>query len=412
MSSHSAVPGSGRHRSARRGRLASASAAIKVLCAVMALLSVSLFLITGYAWYNYNSLDKGLKRLHLTNLGGAAAPAKSTKHGVTGTTQNILITGIDSRSGLSPKEQKLLKVGSDSNAHSTDTIILVHIPAGGAKATMISIPRDSYVDIPGHPKNKINAAYIDGYMYTDGATTTKERENAGADSLIATVKKLTGQDVDHYIQVGFGGFYKIAQAINGIDVNLSHSVDDSLVRNRAQGSNAGSGFKMSAGPHHLDAVQSLEFVRQRHNLPGIGNDLGREKRQQYFITTAFHTIATAGILFNPSKLGSLISAIKGSFFVDDALSLPNLAEQMVNLNSKNIASSSIPTSGSATISGGVGSVITVDPAQVKAYVTRQIDGAPSGPASGANRATASAPSRSAAAPATPTSATPKASCIN
>ena len=194
--------------------------------------------------------------------------------------------------------------------------MLVHVPADGSRATLISIPRDSYVDIPGHPSNKINAAYADGYYFSD-AHGAEAQQAAGASTLVATVKKLTGVTIDHYVQVGFAGFVDIVRAIGDIPIDLCKSVDDTHAHNVADGETGGSGFKMSAGHHDLTPQQALEFVRQRHNIPGpVTDDLGRELRQRYFLSQAFKRILSANVLLNPVKLHDLINAVDGAFTFD------------------------------------------------------------------------------------------------
>jgi LCP family protein required for cell wall assembly len=390
----------------------------KVLaCAV----SVVLLLGFGYGWYEYRSLNNGLQRLHLTHLAGENTNSKSSGKKVDGTEQNILIVGVDSRNGLSASERRLLSVGND-NSLSTDTIMIIHVPADGSKATMISIPRDSYVDIPGgYLKNKINAAYADAYVDTAGSD--KQKQAAGADELVATVSKLTGLSINHYVQVGFGGFYTIAKAIGTIPVNLCHDTDDTLAHNEATGQGrVGSNFKMSAGKHELTPVQVVEFVRQRHNI--TGGDLAREKRQRYFLTEAFNKIESAGTLLNPVKLNHLIKAIAGTFYIDDngGFSIPDLAARMADLSANNIAGYTIPTQGTNTvdIAGMSSSVILVDPAKVQARIAAILSGnypakKPASSASG-SRNTASNSATSPPPEGTPITSTPapnkKSSCIN
>jgi LCP family protein required for cell wall assembly len=378
-----------------RGGAATRARAVQLGKLVAALMSVTLLLGFGYGWYEYRSLDNGLQRLHLSNLAGAGTPAKPGSK-FKGTEQNILVVGLDSRDGLSAAERRLLSVGND-NSLSTDTIMIIHVPADGSKATMISIPRDSYVDIPGgYLKNKINAAYADAYV--DSSGSDKQKQAAGANELVSTVGKLTGLKINHYIQVGFGGFYTITKAIGAIPVNLCHSTDDTIAHNEATGQGGvGSNFKMSAGKHNLTPVQAMQFVRQRHNL--TGGDIAREKRQRYFLAAAFNKIASAGVLLNPVKLSNLIKAVTGSFYVDDnGFSLADLAEQMTNLSAGNIVGYTIPTQGTSTVNiGGLSqSVELVDPAKVKSRIARILAGsAPSAPG------TATAPhSSTSAAPGT------------
>ena len=342
------------------------------------LLSATLFLAFGYGWYNFRDLNQGAHHLALNNVvGGANQHADSTTGAVTGKTQNILLVGLDSRLGLSDAQKHKLHVGTDTFSLSTDTIIIVHIPADGSKATMISIPRDSYVDIPdGYLKNKINGAYADAWGDAKGSEDDKEA--AGADLLIATVKKLTGISIDHYVQVNFEGFYQIAKAIGKIPVNLCQSVNDTIHHNRVTGQGGGSGFKMSAGHHDLNAVQALEFVRQRHNLHG--GDYARVQRQRYFLSTAFDQIASAGFLLNPIKLHNLIHEVDGAFYTDNGLSPLALADQLVNLTGNKISGHTIPTKGTgvANIAGVDEDVDFVDPQQVRAFVAKMISGKKTG----------------------------------
>lgn len=334
------------------------------------MLSVLLFAAFGYGFYNYRDLTSHQQRITVGGLGqpasdsgvtGAAAPPG------TGSAENILLVGLDTREGLTAAQDKHLKVGlNDNGTMSTDTIIVVHIPADGRRATLLSIPRDTYVDIPGEGPDKINAAYVDGYDSHPNATQA-QAEGYGATKLTKTVKQLTGLEIDHYVQVGFGGFVNIVKAIGSVPVDLCDSVDDTYAYNRAQGGSGGSGFKMSAGVHDLNPTQALEFVRQRHNLPGpVTDDLGREARQRYFLKQAFNKIATAGVLLNPIKLKALISAVDNAFtFGGENFGILQFAEQMSQLTSRHISGSSIPITGYPLI--GDQSVVSVNVAAVRKY---------------------------------------------
>ena len=344
-----------------------------------ALLSASVLIGAGYFRNSYTSLENGLHRVSVGGLGPLAPVAHGVQpQQVDGSAQNLLIIGDDDRSGLTSAQKKELHVGASSATTSTDTLLVVHVPANGRKATLISIPRDSYVPIPGFQNGKINAAYVDGYTYgTDGypvssSSSAQQRQSAGITLLIRVIKNLTGLPIDHYVLVNFLGFYNIAAAIHGVSVNLCHAVDDTPARNRAEGlGGVGSGFKESAGAHSLTPVQSLEFVRQRHNLVDAKgnqlNDLGREARQRYFLAAAFRKIESARTLLEPGKLNALIDAIKKTLTIDDGLSLESLAHQMLDLSSGNIVGQTIPTKGTQNI-GTVGDVVVVDPAAVQARI--------------------------------------------
>ncbi len=366
---------SGRHRPAQRHPRVwpAARLTVKVLAA---LLSASVLIGAGYFRNSYTSLENGLHRVSVGGLGQPAPAAHGAQpQQVDGSAQNLLIIGDDDRSGLTSAQKKQLHVGASSATTSTDTLLVVHVPANGRKATLISIPRDSYVPIPGFQRGKINAAYVDGYTYgTDGypvssSSSAQQRQSAGITLLIRVIKNLTGLQIDHYVLVNFLGFFNIAAAIHGVSVNLCHAVDDTPAHNRTEGlGGVGSGFQESAGPHSLTPVQSLEFVRQRHNLVDAKgnqlNDLGREARQRYFLAAAFRKIESARTLLEPGKLNALIEAIKKTLTIDDGLSLESLAHQMLDLSSGNILGQTIPTEGTQNV-GSVGDVVVVDPATVQ-----------------------------------------------
>ncbi len=262
----------------------------RVVRVVAALVSAGLLAAFGYGWQTYRSFQDHAQTIDVQGLGHAHVSDPALQH-VVGDAQNLLIVGIDSRVGLSAQQKRALHLGVDTSSTSTDTIMLVHVPADGSKATLVSIPRDTYVDIPGFSPNKINAAYADGY-YNSGATSAKQARDNGASTLVDTVKTLTGVPIDHYVEVGFAGFEGIVEAIGKIPVNLCRTVNDWR-----------SGFHMSAGPHDLTPTQALEFVRQRHNIRGpITDDFGRELRQRYFLAAAFKKILSAHTLLSPGRL--------------------------------------------------------------------------------------------------------------
>jgi len=370
-------------------------------------LSAGCLLLAGYAWATYRNIDNGVPRgkvshLHSTPTGGEV--------NFDGKDQNILLVGIDDRSQMSDAEVNKLHVGRGDGSMATDTMMIVHVPADGSKATLISIPRDSYVKIPGHGMNKVNAAYA--LAYNDASGSYDDKRTAGADLLVQTLSDLTGLSIDHYVQVNFMGFYDIAKALGGITVDLCHDVNDTAAYNRSIGSDGGSGFKMSAGKHKLGPIQSLEFVRQRHNLPN--GDLDRTKRQQYFLAAAFRKVASVGLFF---KLKDLGDAVKKNLFIDDGLKLTELAQQMNALSADHIVGKRIPFEGFDNNSP-VGSVEIINPARVQKFVHRLIEGPSSASSSKAPSTKSAGPtgsSGSASAPASSASKTPApidAKCIN
>jgi LCP family protein required for cell wall assembly len=390
------MPSTARHRDSLAGSRPRGGVAVAAARVLGAVLSFALLLGFGYGWYEYRSLRSGMQTFRLNAIGkdpnsgegGADRHAAGFKNA-----QNILLVGIDTRTGLSAAEQHRLKVGGGTSM-ATDTIMVLHVPAGGRRATMISIPRDSYVDIQGYAKNKINAAYGDAYGDAVGkGASEKQAERAGADLLIQTVSDFTGLRIDHYVQIGFGGLYTIAKALHGIPVNLCAATDDSFTHNRLASMQGGSGFKMSAGHHDLTPLQAFEFVRQRHFLPH--EDIDRERRQRYFLTAAFDKIASAHVLLNPSRLSSLIKAVQGAFFTDDKLDLVKFAGQLSDLSANQISGFTIPFQGYQDVSivGSTQNVVIVDPQRVQAAIQKRLTRAPAKPSSPSSRSSSKPASR-------------------
>ena len=322
-------------------------------------------MLAGYFWVTFRDINNGVPRL----AGLQVETPPSGKSDIDGSAQNILLVGNDDRTKMTNAEVKKLKVGRDGGSMATDTMIILHVPADGSKATLISLPRDSYVNIPGQGQDRLNSAYVYGYNSAHGSR--QKRQTAGANLLIRTVQNLTGLTIDHYVQVSLLGFYEISKAIGGVPINLCHNVDDTVAYNRAHGEDGGSGFHMSKGHHVIEGVTALEFVRQRHNLPG--GDLDRVKRQQYFLSAAFRQVASVGIL---TKLNELGDAVKRNLVLDPKLNLLDLAHQMENLTADNIVGKTIPTA-NATINGM--SVLQVVPAKVHAFVDKVINGPSTSP---------------------------------
>ena len=212
--------------------------------------------------------------------------ALSTASPTPGTT--YLLAGSDSRADGS--------VGNDGTLGArTDTIMLLDVPASGP-AALISLPRDSYVDIPGKGKNKLNAAFAWG----------------GAPLLVKTVEKLTGITIDHYIEVGFAGIEKLVNAVDGVPLCLGYNVADQK-----------SGLMWTAGCHVANGVTALAFVRMRYADPQ--GDIGRAERQRELIAAITHKVESSALLFQPGKQVALISASTGALAVDRGTGIVDLA---------------------------------------------------------------------------------------
>ncbi|GAA1493791.1 LCP family protein [Curtobacterium herbarum] len=316
-----------------------------VLPAVAGVLTMAVLLSGGYAAYAYNRLASSVTKVDAI---GSAPPAKDD---VDGQAMNILLVGDDHRpDNATPEQMAELNTESDGGATNTDTMIVLHIAADGRSATMISFPRDSYVDIPGVGKGKLNSAFSYGTMNGGG-------DSGGAKKLIATIQGLSGLTIDHYVRVSLLGFYEIVKQLGPVNVCLNQAVKDDY-----------SGVDLPAGVSELSPSQALSFVRQRHGLPN--GDLDRQVRQQYFLSQEARKILSAGTLLNPVKTTNVIDAIGSSVETDQGLDMLTLARQMSNLRPSNIKSATIPILGTPTIypNGSALSIVQVDTAGMPAFV--------------------------------------------
>jgi LCP family protein required for cell wall assembly len=336
-----------RHRRARRGH--------RVLKWLGFSLVIVLLAAGGYVFFNYQRFVGGVT--HIDAITDSAADDAAVDD-VDGVDQNILLVGDDHRpDGATDEELAQIGTEDDGGSTNTDTMIVLHIPADGEAATMISFPRDSWVDIPGFGKNKLNAAYSLGAE--DGG------DQAGARLLIDTIQNMTGLTMDHYIRVSMLGFYNVVEALGPVDVCLIEAVNDPY-----------STLNLPAGVSTLNAQQALSFVRQRRGLPN--GDLDRQVRQQYFLSVEARKVLSAGTLLNPFKLGQVLDAVSSAVETDPGLNFIDLAAQLQNVGPDNIRSATIPILGTPTIyvGGSALSIVEVDMATMPTFINDML-GVPS-----------------------------------
>jgi LCP family protein required for cell wall assembly len=317
--------------------------------------------------------------------------------------QNILLMGLESRrdwNGNILPDDILAKLHAGSRqgvengvgGNDTNTLILIHIPAGGRKAVGFSIPRDDWVSFAGtagpQQQGKIDQAYGVSMYYEQGKLRTQDPgmsqdqlaflgNEAGRTAAVATVEKLTGVHIDHFAEVNLDGFYELANVLGGVEVCLNHSVYD-----------PNSGANFHAGYQHLNASQALAFVRQRDGLPN--GDLDRTHRQQAFIDSVMHQLRTEGVLDDLTKVTALLSVAKRYAITDAGWNLLDFATQMQDLTSGNLIFRTLPIKGYATIDGQAANA--VDPASIQAIVAAAFNPKPGSPhgharAKGARRIT-------------------------
>jgi len=343
------VPTGGKTRGGR-GPRRPRTRARRIIRWLVVVLVVALVATGGYAFYNYQRFVSGVSTVDAID--------PNSGDDFDGTDQNILLVGDDHRpDGATAAQLAQLGTEADGGGTSTDSMMLLHIPADGSTATLISFPRDSWVDVPGHGKNKLNAAFALGGGNDDPA--------GGARLLISVIQNMTGLTIDHYVRVSLLGFYNIVDALGPIDVCLNQAVKDPY-----------STVDLPAGVSTLNAQQALAFVRQRHGLPG--GDLDRQVRQQYFLSVEARKILSAGTLLNPFKLGAVLDAVSSSIETDSGLNFIDLATQMKGLNADNITTATIPILGTPTIyvNGRELSIVEVDTAAMPAFIDSML-GTPS-----------------------------------
>ncbi len=300
---------------------------------------VLVLIAVGYVAVNYQTFISGITHVNALVPGGTSS----------GKAQNILLVGDDHRpAGASAAELAQLGTTQDGGGTQTDTVMVLHIPADGQNPTLISFPRDSWVNVPGAGMHKLNAAFEIGAA-TGG-------DSGGAQLLVRVIQNMTGLTIDHYVRISLLGFYNVVNALGPVTVCLNHAVDDPY-----------SGINLPAGVSTLGAREALAFVRQRHGLPD--GDLDREIRQQYFLSIEAHNILSAGTLLNPVKLHNVLSAVSSSIETDPGLNLPNLAAQVKGF-AGHLSSATIPIIGTPTIrvDGAYVSIVQVNTTAMPAFI--------------------------------------------
>lgn len=248
---------------------------------------------------------------------------------------DYVLVGSDSRQGLTAAQQKALHTGSTKAAEGkrTDSIIVVHVPSGDGKPALISLPRDSYVQIPGHGHNKINAAYSLG----------------GPRLLVATIEKATGLRIDGYVEIGFGGFASVVDSLSGVDICVAHAMDD----RRA-------GINLKAGCQTLDGPNALGYVRARYSDP-LG-DIGRAQRQRQFLGAIMHKALSPATVLIPWRYYGFATSAGAGLTVGQDTTLRDVSrvlQAMRSVSGGQGLSLTVPVS-NPSLSTNVGSVVKWD----------------------------------------------------
>jgi LCP family protein required for cell wall assembly len=298
----------------------------RVLISVGVLGLVLALAVGGGAWYLVNRYAGNIDRVGdvFADLDEGSRPAEASptdEAAVTADPVTFLLVGSDTRADMGN--------GELPDARS-DAIMIARFSADRQHAQVISIPRDSWVDIPGHGMNKINAAYAFG----------------GPTLLIQTVEQLTGVRIDHYAAIGFNGLIDVTDELGGVDVFVAETT-------------SWGEYTFTSGWNHLGGDAARWYVGQRYDLPG--GDFDRVKRQQNYLRSMFSKLFSDGVFTSPGKLDSVLRTVTSAVAVDDSLGntgMLSLAYSLRGLTPDTIDFFTAPVLGTGT--EGAASVVYLD----------------------------------------------------
>ena len=294
------------------------------LLSVLAIFLVLTLATGGLALWVRHSIASGIETI-ADPFAGIPTRAPQQKAAGKEPAVNILVLGTDSRTSASDPSQW------QEGAQRTDAIMIVQVSGDRKTISVMSIPRDSWVEIPGHGQGKINAAYSYG----------------GPSLTIHTVENLTGIHIDHFAVANFESFVALTDEIGGVRINLK--TPQTLA-----------GKELGAGAQVLNGQQALAYTRERSSLPN--GDFDRVKRQQTWMRSIVSRVLTNGTLSSPTALYSFLKTASRTVAVDESFTLnqmQSLALETRHLHSNDIAFMTVPTAGTGTSADGQ-SIVTLD----------------------------------------------------
>jgi anionic cell wall polymer biosynthesis LytR-Cps2A-Psr (LCP) family protein len=392
----------------------------KTLYGLACIAAAVVLVMSGAAYYGTKAVNSLGTSPNLS--GGPSGPSTGP--------MNILIIGLESRTywdGTSVNHHiaTVTHIGTATNGNggnAANTLILLHIFAGGRKAVGFSIPRDAYVPMIGTlgfgtSPSKVDNAY--GYAMAqqmtndlrahpgwNSAQRNYDGNYAGQNAEIQTVQALTGVTIDKFVELNLVGYYEMAKVFGGIEACVFPwpggpttsgyiAKDENLTDPVTTGSAGtyGSGSVVKPGIQHLSPEQALAFVRNRHTVPG--GDVGRTVRQQAVIDYVLKSLKTGGVLSDVGKANSLLSSAKQYVQFPQNWNLVQFGAEISGLTPSDIKLATLPTTGSQTAPNGVGDVSTVDIPAIQRIVQQAFSAPPQArtttPASSAKGSTSSAP---------------------
>ncbi|WP_405948416.1 LCP family protein [Streptomyces prunicolor] len=260
---------------------------------------------------------------------------------------NVLLVGTDGRDKITEQERRQYHLGG-APCHCTDTIMIVHISEDRERASVVSLPRDSYAETPPHVDQttgehhgphpiKLNAAYAEG----------------GPNLTVRTVESMTHVKIDHYLEVDFTSFMRTVDVLGGVKICTAEPLKDSYT-----------GLDLPAGSHTLMGGQALQYVRSRH-VDGA-SDLGRMKRQQRFLAALIDQATSSGVLLNPLKFRDVTRAVLGSVRADKGFGtdeLLDLGRAMRDFSPSSSEFTTVPIGQMGYVVKGIGSTLKWDQAK-------------------------------------------------
>ena len=298
-------------RSSRSGRITVPEARVRRHrngLLLMSVFSVLILLASGTSWAITGWMSGSLNRFDV--FGEMADGDRPEETG--GLT--FLVIGSDSRGDMSQEDEDALSVGSTPGQRS-DSIMLVRLNHERDHLTVVGIPRDLWVDIPGEGEDKINAAYAYG----------------GPQLTVQTVESVTDVRIDHYVEVDFNGFVDVVDALGSIEVCLPEAIDDPKAD-----------LDMEAGTHEVAGAEALAFARTRATA---GGDLDRIDRQQQVLSAMLDRALSTETLADPVKLTAFLDSSLSSVTVDEGLdtsTINDLAYQMRDLDLAEVTFAQVP----------------------------------------------------------------------
>lgn len=300
-------------------------------------LSVAVLVAAGIGHSVVTSLDTGIRRVD------AFRDMKNRPK--QGNGMNVLLVGTDGRDKITPEEKQKYRLGG-APCHCTDTIMIVHISEDRNRASVVSLPRDSYADLPAHTDqttrknhrahpNKLNAAYAEG----------------GPNLTVRTVEHMTKVKIDHYLEVDFLSFMKTVDVLGGVEICTTRPLKDSHT-----------GLSLGEGTHLMNGGEALQYVRSRY-VDGA-SDLGRMQRQQRFLAALIAKATSGGVLLNPVKFGDVTRTLLGSVRADGGFGtdeMLDLGRAMRGFSPSSSEFTTVPLAPQGQVVPGIGSTLKWHP---------------------------------------------------